>query len=1015
MYEDSNGTYRIGINWKDIIVKIILVILFIILLLWLFPRNDLGVFYDGVYTNNINTMRDAAEKYYTGNRLPSNVGEAKVMTLKEMIDNKMIIRFTDKDKNYCDENASNVQVTKNATNDYVLKVHLVCGKDDDYILETLTGNGSSNGSSNGTSADATNNGTESNKVKESGDKTANASDSDNTESGSSTGKVAANSSDDMDVDYSRCSVKDIDTGNTASCAIYKTSVVLYQYKKAVYYTKSDCSCPAGYIDNGSSCVKVTKGATIPATPIYSGGRTITVDAKINSGEEVIEYADPIKVKVGQDKKCLEGYTPNGDYCIKYTKAESTTGQSSKKCDESEGYKLTNGVCIKKYEATFNPAADKYSCPNGGDLKGTNCVVTKEATPSLDVACPSGYTQNGDSCYKLVEAQEKTTMTCPNGGDLDANNKCVVGGTKTIDATPTTEPYCTTGTLSGNKCVISETISATPTEEPYCTTGTLSGNKCVISQKVTSGVEYYCTRGTQKNDKCEVITNATPSSVPYCTTGTLSGSKCNVIETKNATPSQVPYCTTGTLSGNKCVSTSKTGATPYTSYSGWSCRTVYERSSSNAYTHDTEKKEYAGAISGASCGSPCGGTGIWYKYNYCTRSKYTDYRCPGGYDRSGSTCTKTNSTGAQYKTVYNCPSGYKLVNGNKCTRTVSNNAQKKTVYNCPSGSDKVNTNQCKTLIDAYRRTATTCPSGYQQSNGNCIKETTVSKKTVYKCPSGYSLVNGNKCTRNVDKEPSKKTVYKCPSSYTLVNGNKCTTGATAVYDAVPKTTFTCPEGVLVDGNKCKITTPANKQTKYNCPDGYTLVNGNKCTWTYVAHKEEGKGSYECSNAEDVLNLDEKTCTSTKEPTTVEGEEILSCSNGTDPIDGQCVDKKPAIPVDIYKLTCPEGYNPMGEGENMKCYRTVKREGTHYCELSTDILSGDKCIRNEEGSVIGSKCPEGYKQTEDGCYRETTDSTPKVCRSKTTTTYKYGWFENAPAGWEATGRTKIEYKNYTASQR
>ena len=74
MYEDSNGTYRIGINWKDIIVKIILVILFIILLLWLFPRNDLGVFYDGVYTNNINTMRDAAEKYYTGNRLPSNVG-----------------------------------------------------------------------------------------------------------------------------------------------------------------------------------------------------------------------------------------------------------------------------------------------------------------------------------------------------------------------------------------------------------------------------------------------------------------------------------------------------------------------------------------------------------------------------------------------------------------------------------------------------------------------------------------------------------------------------------------------------------------------------------------------------------------------------------------------------------------------------------------------------------------------------------------------------------------------------
>ena len=141
MYEENNVTYRLGINWKDIIVKIILVILFIILLLWLFPRNDLGVFYDSVYTNNINTMRDAAEKYYTGSRLPSTVGESKSMTLKEMIDNKMIIRFTDKDKNYCDENASNVQVTKNATDDYVLKVHLVCGDDDDYKLRHTTAKG----------------------------------------------------------------------------------------------------------------------------------------------------------------------------------------------------------------------------------------------------------------------------------------------------------------------------------------------------------------------------------------------------------------------------------------------------------------------------------------------------------------------------------------------------------------------------------------------------------------------------------------------------------------------------------------------------------------------------------------------------------------------------------------------------------------------------------------------------------------------------------------------------------
>ena len=30
MYEDGNGTYKVGINWKDIIIKIVLLALFII-------------------------------------------------------------------------------------------------------------------------------------------------------------------------------------------------------------------------------------------------------------------------------------------------------------------------------------------------------------------------------------------------------------------------------------------------------------------------------------------------------------------------------------------------------------------------------------------------------------------------------------------------------------------------------------------------------------------------------------------------------------------------------------------------------------------------------------------------------------------------------------------------------------------------------------------------------------------------------------------------------------------------
>ena len=116
MYEDNNVTYRIGINWTDIIIKIILLILFVLLLVWLFPKADLDVFYDNVYNTNINTMKEAAKSYYTTDRLPSNVGDKTSMSLKEMFDNHMIIRFRDKDKNYCDETSSGVEVTKTSDN-----------------------------------------------------------------------------------------------------------------------------------------------------------------------------------------------------------------------------------------------------------------------------------------------------------------------------------------------------------------------------------------------------------------------------------------------------------------------------------------------------------------------------------------------------------------------------------------------------------------------------------------------------------------------------------------------------------------------------------------------------------------------------------------------------------------------------------------------------------------------------------------------------------------------------------
>lgn len=132
---------RYGINWVDLIIKIILLILFVLLICWLFPMPKLDTFYDKVFNENIQTMKSAARDYYTKNNLPSAIGETKSMTLKQLLDNKLILEFTDKNGNTCDTTNSYVQVTKTLDSEYALKVQLTCGDESDYIIDTIGCNG----------------------------------------------------------------------------------------------------------------------------------------------------------------------------------------------------------------------------------------------------------------------------------------------------------------------------------------------------------------------------------------------------------------------------------------------------------------------------------------------------------------------------------------------------------------------------------------------------------------------------------------------------------------------------------------------------------------------------------------------------------------------------------------------------------------------------------------------------------------------------------------------------------
>jgi len=863
MYEENNVTYKVGINWKDVLVKIILLILFILLLVWIFPRPNMSVFYDSVYRDNVNTMRESARNYYTVDRLPKSVGEQTSMTLKEMVDNHLLIRFTDKNGKTCDESSSKVEVTKSSDSEYTLKVVLNCGETKDYILETI---GCTTVCSNGTCTTVLNNSNNANSVAQNNNNnndgnsvngasitndgnnnnggTNNGTATDNNGSGTISSNSGATEVD--NTDYSNYDVKD---------GKFTTTVTYYQHRKAVVSTKTVYTCPEGYTKNGSKCYKNTTGATIDATPHYAPDQVVTVDAKIGQGEEKKVYTEAIKTQTGKDYTCPTGYTLNGSYCIKYTDATEKPGQTTYTCPT--GYTLSGTKCTKTYDATYTPGGTSYTCDNGGTLSGTKCTITQNATATTTYTCPSGYTKNGTSCYKVYDATAK--YSCPSG-------------------------Y----TLSGSKCTKKTTSTINATVSYSCPSGySKSGTKCTKTTTDTksASVSYSCPSGWSR-----------------------SGSTCS----KSTTQSRA--------------------ASASTSYGGWvNNGTKYYTSSGKSYTGDTSKLVLQGAISGASCGSPCGNKGIWYKYIYYTRSRYTNYSCPSGWSRSGSTCYKTTTDTRSATASYSCPSG-------------------------------------------YSRSGTTC-----------------SKKTT-------STINAT-------------ASYSCPSGYTK-SGTKCTKTATDTKDA--SKSYTCPNGGTLSGSKCTITKDATKTTTYTCPAGYTL-SGSKCTKTYNATPHQGTGAYSCPNGG---TLNGKKCTITTDATAHPGQTVLTCPEGytLNKTTNKCEYKINATETPVYSYTCPAGYTQEGTGVNTKCYKTEHITG-YYCEDADATLTSDhKCVRTVKGSIDYYTCPSDYTLNGTKCTKNSVVTIDASATTKTTTSYKYTWSKNSYlAGWEFTGKTKVETQTYSAGQK
>lgn len=134
------------INWGKLFLKVILVFVVILLVIWLISKFVLNNTSNGdetskEFTENLNKMMTAAEKYYEDeSKLPAT-GEKSAITLGEMIDKDLISKLK-VEKTVCNNKSSYAKVT-NDNEKYTLKVLLTCGSESDYKTKVIKDNSSS--------------------------------------------------------------------------------------------------------------------------------------------------------------------------------------------------------------------------------------------------------------------------------------------------------------------------------------------------------------------------------------------------------------------------------------------------------------------------------------------------------------------------------------------------------------------------------------------------------------------------------------------------------------------------------------------------------------------------------------------------------------------------------------------------------------------------------------------------------------------------------------------------------
>ena len=826
---------KIRFNWVDLVLKVLFLVVFFLILLWLYPSNNLTTFYDKVFNDNVQTMKDAARGYYQLDRLPEKEGQSKKMTLAEMENMKILLPFKDKDGKTCDSERSFVEVTKLTNKEYALKVYLSCGNQSDFIIDTIgkeqicidCGNNNQN---NGNNNNGNNN---------------NGGNGNNIDNGN-------NDKDNSDDEHDKPPLDD----NT-SCSLTE-----YEFKRTS--TKKEYEkCPEGYVQGTSYCTKSELASVTAAKLVTKPSRKVVTNASVNKGDSYKVYADPI---INNKYVCSSEFDNAGTYTVptECVKTGSETAPAERK--------------------------DTYTCSNEFTNAGTYTVYTKcygksntykQADLKTQYVCSSSYDNAGTynaptTCKRTLTetapAAAKTTYTCSSAYD---NAGTYNSATVCYKVNRVTEPAKLASSTTLYTCSSVYDNAGTYSAPTTCKK-TVTDNKPSVPS-TTSTTKYECS---------SYYDNAGIYSSPTTCRKTVTDTRLSIGTT---TPGYYTSWSCGTCSAQRFPKTQADTSTRKYSYQG----TAFENYCVNSncpgyitvYYYVVYTRGYVSPKTTHSCPSGYSPSGVYNSPVNCTKTTVqtagstpntttkTTYSCPSGYLPSGVynspvNCTKTTVQTAQAvpstKKVYNCDSSFANA-GNysvptTCYKDVKTTAvaPSNTKYTCSSEFTNAGTysvpTTCKKIITtsaaAPRKDTYTCSSEYQNAGTYniptlCVKDSAYVRepqlKTDYVCNNTFDnkgiYQNPTTCTRkSTIKTPSTSvTNGSCPQGY-----NQTGTGNSILcYKTVKNTdTYYCSDAnAKLVGNKCEKTVKGS--SKYTCDAGSILSQGKcyKYNNSLIERKEE----------------------------------------------------------------------------------------------------------------------------------------------------------------------------------